>query len=46
MFHGCFATETGTVVDKTHSLKITRGREGLGLNDQGFIVTAESNNIT
>ena len=38
-----------TVVDKTHGpilKQITRGREGLGLNDQGFIVTAESNNIT
>ena len=34
---------------KTHNLilsQITRGREGLGLNDQGFIVTTDTNNIT
>ena len=37
--HMCVCARS--VVDKTHG-QITRGREGLGLNDKGFIVTAVS----
>ena len=37
-----------TVADKSHDLmldQITRGREGLGSNDQDFIVTTQRGNL-
>ena len=41
------SNDADSVVDKTHIIiQNTRGQEWLGLNDECFIVTAQSNNIT